>query len=122
MSRYRKEIEIVFPLSREPRGWMHDSLDMPRCLAEWLEAGGFRGAVDFVASVVVHGRQTGYDGDDVHEFTFRGAVIRGSIDSTAALRELLVPVNVVNSVLSGEWESDFSDRLIDARNEACRIF
>ena len=123
MSRYRKEIEIPFPLSREPGGWMHDTLGMPPSLAEWLDANGFRGTVDFVASVVLHGRHTGYDSDDIHEFTFRGATVRGATASNAAVRNgVPVPVAVVNEVLGGEWESEFSDRLIEARNEVCRLF
>ena len=123
MSRYRKEIEVVFPLSREPGGWIHDTLDMPPSLAEWLDVNGFGSTVDFVAFVVLHGRQTGYDGDDIHEFTVRGAVVREANSSKAAARNgVPVPVAVVNDVLGGEWESEFSDRLIEARNEVCRLF
>ncbi len=109
MSRYRKEIEIVFPVSREPSGWMHDTLDMPRCLAGWLDANGFSGAVEVRCDVVVHGRSTGYDSDDIHEFTFRGASVNGTP----------IPVTVVNCALSGEWEDHFSAELLDARQSAC---
>ena len=109
MATYRRDVLIVFPISLEPAGWMHDTLPMPRCLAGWLSANGFSGPVEFVVDVTVRGRHTGYDSDDSHEFVCRGATVDG----------VPVPPAVTNCALTGEWADRFESELADARNAAC---
>ena len=114
MSRYRQLIEVLFPVSRESGKWEHDTLEMPACLAGWLDTCGFSGVVNVSVCCTIRGKYTGFDGDDSHEFVCHGATAYG-----ASPIGTLIPDSVLNCALSGEWESAFNEQLMDARQSAC---
>jgi len=113
MSRYRKQIEIAFEVSREPSGWIHDTLDMPQSLATWLEARGFSGVVTICVDLLIWGFRGGPHGwDDAEDYRCLGT----RVGSTP------VPIDVANHALGGEW-SDELDRLVRTHaDQACAMF
>ena len=109
MSRYSKRVEILFSVAKISGKWEHDELDMPACLAAWLDFNDFPPHCDVTVFCTVRGKYTGFDGDDEHEFVCHGAEIDGNS----------IPDSVLNCALSGEWESAFNEQLMDARQSAC---
>lgn len=111
--RYREQVEIEFEVSREPLGWMHDTLDMPRCLAGWLEANGFHGVVTVTVDALIWGVRGGPHGwDDSEDFRVEG--MRVGVTP--------VPRTVSHCALAGEWAQELDFRVRERADSACLLF
>ena len=109
MSRYSKRVEILFSVAKISGKWEHDELDMPACLAAWLDFNDFPPHCDVTVFCTVRGKYTGFDGDDEHEFVCHGAKVGQTV----------IPPAVLNCALSGEWEDHFASELLDGPTSTC---